>query len=71
MPLLQPAVDTRYLPELDIDDRLQRSLIAGCTLIYTRDPLAPERILGCRMEPGQGLVPLFALFQPGAEGGTE
>jgi hypothetical protein len=63
----QPLVDTCFLPELDIDDGVQHQLIAGCHLIYARDPFAPERILGCRMEPGRGLVPLFGLFEPGAE----
>jgi hypothetical protein len=55
------------LPELDIDDPLQRELLAGCFLIYACDPFASGRILGCRMERGRGLVPLFAVFQPEVE----
>lgn len=68
MPFAPRPLDARYLPELDIDDPLQRRVTAGCSLVYTPDPLAPGRILGCLIESERGLVPLFVLCWTGGAG---
>ncbi len=71
MPLAPDQTRPRFLPALDVDDPLHRELTAGLTLVWAPDPVAPGRILGCRIEEEGDLVPLCILIQPEADDAPE